>query len=146
MALFDVFKKGKEETKKPVQKKSERPAVRIKKEVKKAVEKPKAPAVPLKAKKVSATAYRILKQPHITEKATDLTEVDQYVFEVYSGAEKTEIKRAVEDIYGVKVVSVNITKIPAKSRRLGKVTGQKAGYKKAIVKIQAGQKIEVLPR
>jgi large subunit ribosomal protein L23 len=149
MALFNVFKKNKD-SQAPAAKKSEKPVVRVKKEVKKeakkAPEKPKAPATPLKAKKVSAVAYRILRQPHITEKATILTEADQYVFQVYSGAEKTEIKRAVEDIYGVKVISVNIVKIPAKSRRLGRVVGQKAGYKKAIVRISAGQKIELLPR
>jgi large subunit ribosomal protein L23 len=143
MALFDVFKK-KKESKAPQAK----PAVkRVRKTAKPTVEKKEKPAsVPLKATKVSRVAYRVLKQPHITEKATDLTKDDQYVFEVYSSAEKTEIKRAVEDIYGVTVISVNIIKIPSKSRRLGRVEGRKAGYKKAIVKIKAGQKIELLPR
>ena len=49
-----------------------------------------------------------------------------------------------EGIYGVNVLSVNIIKIPAKKRRLGKTEGFRKAYKKAVVKIKAGQKIEIL--
>ncbi len=134
MALLNIFKKKK--------KKAAKKAAR--KEAPKEVKKPVA--VPLKPKKVSAAAYRILKRPHITEKATDLTKINQYVFEVYADANKPEIKKTIESIYGVDVVSLKIIKIPRKKRRLGKGEGWKAGYKKAVARIKEGQKIEVLPR
>ncbi|MFQ6049706.1 MAG: 50S ribosomal protein L23 [Candidatus Paceibacterales bacterium] len=96
-------------------------------------------------KKVSG-AWKILKAPHITEKATDLVKKNQYVFKVYSKTNKTEIRKAIEDLYGVEVLSVKIIKVPRKRRRLGRISGWRKGYKKAIVKIKEGQKIEVLPR
>ncbi len=91
-------------------------------------------------------AYRVLKTPHITEKATDLVEKNQYVFKVWPRANKVEIKKAIRDLYGVDVTNVNIINVPSKKRRLGKISGWRDGYKKAIVRIKEGQKIEVLPR
>lgn len=90
--------------------------------------------------------YKILKAPQVTEKATDLVKKNQYVFKVWPKTNKPEIKKAVEDIYGVSVVAVNIIKIPRKKRRLGKKSGFRKSYKKAVVKIKEGQKIEILPR
>ena len=90
--------------------------------------------------------YRILKTPQVTEKATDLSKTNQYVFKVFPQANKTEVKKAIENLYGVNVISVKIIKIPSKKRRLGRISGWRKGYKKAIVKIKEGQKIEVLPR
>jgi len=149
MALLDIFKgKKNKQNKAPkqsrkvaelaVEKKAEKKAeaAEIKTEIK--------TAKPREAK--IGEAYRILKNPHISEKATDLNKNNQYVFRVYPRSNKTEIKRAVEDIYGVDVVSVRIINIPKKTRRVGRTTGVKSGYKKAIVKIAPGQKIEVLPR
>jgi len=98
----------------------------------------------VKSKRTSVFSYGIVKEPHISEKATALSETNHYSFKVYSNANKIEIKKAVEGIYGVDVLSVNIIKIPKKKRRLGKVQGFKAGYTKAIVKIKEGQKIEIL--
>jgi large subunit ribosomal protein L23 len=97
-------------------------------------------------KPVMSEAYRILKTPHITEKATLLAEKNQYVFKVWSEANKTEIKKAIENLYGVDVLGVKIINIPRKRRRLGRISGWRKGYKKAIVRIKEGQKIEVLPR
>ena len=143
MSLRDIFRR-----KKSVPKKKE-----VEKPAEKPVKKPKA--LPASEKKVSkkekttvgtGMAYHILKTPHVTEKATDLAKKNQYVFKVYSRANKTEIKKAIEDLYGVKVLSVNIIKVPRKQRKLGKISGWRKGYKKAIVKIKEGQKIEVLPR
>ena len=91
-------------------------------------------------------AWRVLKTPHVTEKAAALSEKNQYVFKVWPRANKTEIGKAIKDIYGVDVLSVRIIKVPRKQRRLGKVQGWRKGYKKAIIKIKEGQKIEVLPR
>lgn len=130
MPLRNIFKKKK-------------PSVE-KKTVEKSVEKPPEIVRP-KAKKVGE-AYRILKTPQVTEKATGLVGQNQYVFKVWPRANKVETKKAIEDLYGVDVISVKIIKVPRKRRRLGRISGFRKGYKKAIVKIKEGQKIEVLPR
>ena len=147
MALLDIFRKKKKvEEKKKVKKIAkkivEKPKV-------KPVKKPKAPVkakVPVRPKKISEVAPRVLKEPQVTEKATDLTKYNQYVFKVFPRSNKKEITKAIEDLYGVDVVSVKIINIPHKARRLGRVEGWRKGYKKAIVKIKQGQKIELLPR
>jgi len=132
MKIFDFFRKKKkpEEPKKPKKE--------IKPEVKKEKVKPKTPV------KKEADKKGILKTPHITEKATDLSKSNQYVFKVLPKSNKIEIKKTIERVYGVNVLSVNIVNIPSKRRRLGRTTGWKKGYKKAIVKIKQGQKIETL--
>ena len=99
-----------------------------------------------KIEETSGIAWKVLKKPHITEKATNLLEANQYVFEVYPDANKTEIKKAIEGLYKVNVLSVKIINIPKKRRRLGRISGWRKGYKKAIVRIKEGQKIEILPR
>ena len=66
------------------------------------------------------------------------------MFEVSPNYNKNEVKNAVEGIYNVDVLSVNIIKIPAKKRRLGRTEGFRKAYKKAVVKIKEGQKIEIL--
>lgn len=149
MALFDIFKR------KPAKSPQKRAIRRARQTAKLLAGKPKkeekpapSPAAPApsKPKKISGQAYQILKKPHVTEKATDLSSKNQYVFEVTSASGKTEIKKALEDTYGVDVVAVRVVNIPRKKRRLGRIEGWRKGYKKAIVKIKAGQKIEVLPR
>jgi len=89
---------------------------------------------------------KILKTPQVTEKATDLAGKNQYVFKVYPKTNKVEIEKAIEELYGVDVISVKIINIPPKRRRLGRVRGWRKGYKKAIVKIKEGEKIEIMPR
>ena len=144
MALLDFLKKKKEIEKAQVKKVEKKPAkvsVIAEKEKKTEQTEQKKSA---KRKRTTVFSYDIVKEPHISEKATMLSETDQYTFKVYPNANKIEIKKAVEGIYGVDVLSVNIVKIPKKKRRLGKVQGFKAGYTKAIVKIKEGQKIEIL--
>ncbi len=151
MAFLDIFKKGKRSKQNKAPKQSRKSAeLAVEKKAEKKVE---APEIKTEIKTVKPSreakigeAYRILKAPHISEKATDLNKNNQYVFNVYPRSNKPEIKKAVEDVYGIDVVSVRIINIPQKSRRVGRTTGIKSGYKKAIVKIAAGQKIEVLPR
>lgn len=89
-------------------------------------------------------SYNVIKEPHISEKGTYLAEINQYTFEVDPQYSKQEIRKAVEGIYGVNVLSVNTIKIPQKKRRLGKTQGFRKKYKKAIVTIKEGQKIEIL--
>lgn len=171
MSVFDVFKKklkekpvpkktrkdfGKEKSvnkkPKPVAEKKLKSVVNEKEVVrreKKETEKiAKQPAKVVKSRKAvkSDVAWKVLKRPHITEKATKLTEENQYMFRVSSRSNKTEIKQAVTDVYGVVVESVKIINVPPKKRRLGKTQGWRKGYKKAIIKIKKGQAIEVLPR
>ena len=160
MALLDIFKRKKEPTKKEIAKrevkkppkiKLEKKPVKPKKVEKPSEEKPSEVGPPKVSPKVKGerkidTAYRVLKEPHITEKATDLSKENQYIFKVFPRTNKVDIKKAVSELYGVDVMSVKIIKIPKKKRRLGKIEGWRKGYKKAIVKIRKGQKIEVLPR
>ena len=155
MSIFDFFKKRKPK-KPPFAKATED---NKKKEVKKppkvkGVKKPEEKK-PKKAKerkrkiskpKISGIGYKVLKSPHITEKATNLTKKNQYIFKVWPRANKDEIKKAIKEVFEVDTVSVQIIKIPKKRRRLGRISGWKPGYKKAIVKIKEGQKIEVIPR
>ncbi len=87
--------------------------------------------------------YDILKAPIITEQSTKLIESqNRYTFKVDRKANKVEIKKAVETIFGVKVLSVNTLNVLPKFKRMGKHEGYKSAYKKAIVKLAEGQKIE----
>lgn len=136
MALLDFLKNKKdaEKARKPVRK-----AEKVLVEKKEGV----AKAQTQKTKNVKFF-YEAIKKPHISEKASDLAEVNQYIFEISPNYNKNEIKKAVEGLYGVNVLSVNMVKIPHKKRRLGKTEGFRKAYKKAIVKIKEGQKIEIL--
>ncbi len=67
----------------------------------------------------------------------------KYTFKIYSNTNKPEIKKAVEGIYGVTVMAVNIIQSPRKKRRLGKTQGYKKAFTKALVTIKEGQKIEI---
>jgi large subunit ribosomal protein L23 len=86
----------------------------------------------------------VLKKPVLTEKARELAKKNQFVFIVEKSANKNEIKKAIENFYKVEVLDVKILKIPSKPRRLGRISGERKEYKKAIVKIKEGQKIEVM--
>jgi len=139
MAILDIFKKKKTEKVKKEKTKE------VKEEkLEKKIKREESPKVK-KATKIGE-GYRILKAPHVAEKASGLTEKNQYTFKVFSRANKTDIKKAIEDTYGVNIISVRIINVAAKERRLGRTKGTKPGYKKAIVRIQKGQKIELLPR
>jgi large subunit ribosomal protein L23 len=87
-------------------------------------------------------AHKILIEPWITEETTRIAELNKYVFKVAPVADKNKVKKSVEDLYGVKVISVNVINIPRKKRIRGRVTGWKSGYKKAIVTLKEGDKIE----
>jgi len=97
-------------------------------------------------KKKSFENWQVLKAPHVTEKAADLVGKNQYVFKIFPDSNKNDVKKSVESIYNVEVLSVRVINIPSKKRRMGRTIGRKPGYKKAIVKLKEGQKIEILPR
>ena len=96
--------------------------------------------------------YGVLKRPLQTEKTMYLKDLRQYAFEVDGRANKQQVKEAVETIFKVTVVTVHVMNQPAKrrrnprSRQVGKKAQQKvrlSGWKKAIVTVQAGQRIEL---
>ena len=84
-----------------------------------------------------------IKKPHITEKATDLNAIGKYVFMVEPSATKNEIKKALKKIYSVDVVKIQTITRTAKEKKFRSRSGIKAGYKKAIVTLKEGQKIEI---
>lgn len=86
--------------------------------------------------------HSIIRYPSVTEKNTTLrTAQNKFVFEVDPVATKPQIKKAVEKIFNVKVLSVNTIVVKGKLKRQGKSAGYRPNWKKAIVKIQAGQTI-----
>lgn len=88
-------------------------------------------------------SYEVLRRPIITEKSTMLGERGQYVFEVARKANKIDVKRAVEEVFRVRVRAVNIVQVHGKVRRVGRNVGHTPGWKKAIVSLEAGGRIEL---
>lgn len=86
----------------------------------------------------------IIRRPIITEATTDMMENRKYVFEVALGANKVEIKNAIEKIFDVKVEKVNTSRLIGKIKRHGKYSGRRPERKRAIVKLtQESKLIEV---
>lgn len=81
------------------------------------------------------TAYDIIIRPIITERSMEGIATKKYVFEVAKDAGKIEIRNAIEEIFGVKVVSVNTMNVQGKEKRMGVYTGRRASWKKAIVQL-----------
>jgi large subunit ribosomal protein L23 len=85
-------------------------------------------------------ARDIIKRPVITERTSDLMEANKFAFEVALKANKTEIKAAIEEIFGVKVEKVNTLRVPSKQKRVGRHIGRTSEWKKAIVTLTADSK------
>jgi large subunit ribosomal protein L23 len=87
------------------------------------------------------SAYDIIRKPIITEQSMEATADKKYVFEVAINADKTQIKKAVEEIFGVKVEKVNTIRMEGKKKRTGRYPeGRRANWKKAMVKLTADSK------
>ncbi|MFN8558547.1 MAG: 50S ribosomal protein L23 [Dehalococcoidia bacterium] len=86
--------------------------------------------------------YAVLLRPLITEKGTLLGEQNKYAFQVMKGANKLQIKAAVEQAFGVQVLKVNTMVMPGKRRRVGRSTGVTSEWKKAVVTLAEGNRIE----
>jgi len=88
-------------------------------------------------------AENIIKRPLLTEKGTAMGEDgNKVLFEVVRDANKIEIRKAVEKLFAVKVVDVRTMRLPKRWRRVGRNVGQRPGWKKAIVRLREGDKIE----
>lgn len=99
-----------------------------------------------KAPTVALGDFKLLKRPVVSEKALGLEARGQYVFIVSPRATKPEIKKEVASKYGVKVEKVNMVVYQPEKVLFKGREGSKPGFKKAIVKLATGQKIEVLPK
>jgi len=85
----------------------------------------------------------ILISPVISEKSYELITQNRYTFKIHKDAHKTQVRQAVEQLFDVTVVSVNILKVQAKPKRRGLIKGVRPGWKKAIVELKQGDSIEI---
>ena len=88
-------------------------------------------------------SYTIIKSLLLTEKGTELGMLNKYLFSVDRRANKIEIKRAVEDIYKVKVTNVNTLIVSGKAKRVRYQEGKTSEWKKALVTLLEGEKIDI---
>jgi large subunit ribosomal protein L23 len=87
--------------------------------------------------------YDVLRRPLITEKGSILQKQGKYLFKVASNATKTQVKQAVEKSFDVTVIKVNVITVPGKMRRLGRGIFKTPSWKKALVTLKVGDKIEL---
>jgi large subunit ribosomal protein L23 len=88
--------------------------------------------------------YDLIRRPLVTEKSTTLQDLNnQYTFEVAPKANKSEVKKAVEALFSVKVEQVNIVKLPGKIRRILGRPGHTRPWKKAVIRLRKGDTIEI---
>ena len=85
----------------------------------------------------------VLLAPVVSEKSYSLISDRKYTFKVHKNAHKTQVRQAVEELFGVHVVNVNILKVQSKPKRRGVTKGIRPGWKKAIVQVREGDTIEI---
>jgi len=86
---------------------------------------------------------QVLLAPVVTEKSYELIENRKYSFRVHPDAHKTQVRQAVEELFDVTVVRVNILKVQPKPKRRGLTRGTRPGWKKAVVQLKPGDSIEI---
>jgi large subunit ribosomal protein L23 len=92
---------------------------------------------------MSLDLRQVVIAPVVSEKSYSLIEDNKYSFRVHPRAHKTQIRQAVEELFDVKVEAVNIVKVQPKPKRRGFSRGKKPGWKKAIVQLREGDRIEI---
>ena len=85
----------------------------------------------------------VLLAPVVSEKSYSLIAEGKYVFRIHPDAHRTQVRQAVEELFGVHVEGVNVLKVQAKPKRRGMTKGIKPGWKKAIVQLREGDTIEI---
>ena len=85
----------------------------------------------------------VLLAPVVSEKSYSLITDRKYTFKVHKDAHRTQVRQAVEDLFGVTVVKVNIAQVQPKPKRRGLIRGKRPGWKKAIVQLREGDSIEI---
>ena len=88
-------------------------------------------------------AHQIVLAPIVSEKSYHGSVHGKYTFRVHEDAHRTQVRQAIEALFEVNVVKVNIVKVQAKPKRRGMIKGVKPGWKKAIVQLKPGETIEV---
>ena len=88
-------------------------------------------------------AHQIVLAPIVSEKSYHGSVHGKYTFRVHEDAHKTQVRQAIEELFEVHVVKVNILKVQAKPKRRGLIKGTKPGWKKAVVQLKPGETIEV---
>ena len=91
---------------------------------------------------MNLSAHDIIIRPVVTEKSSSLMALNKYTFEVHRSANKIQIRKAVEEVFGVKVAGVNTINVKGKPRRRGLSKGFTRSWKKAVVSLQQGSRIE----
>ena len=86
---------------------------------------------------------QVLLAPVVSEKSYSFIGANKYTFRVHPDAHKTQVRQAVEELFGVKVINVNVVKVQPKPKRRGMFKGTRPGWKKAIVQLRAGDTIEI---
>ena len=89
------------------------------------------------------TNEQILLSPVVSEKSYAGIAEHRYTFKVHPDAHRTQVRQAVEDLFGVHVERVNIVKVQAKPKRRGLFKGTRPGWKKAVVQVREGETIEI---
>ncbi len=102
-----------------------------------------APKTKVAAVKAGTVGSSVILRPMVTEKAAHMSAIGQYVFAVDPRANKIEIRNAIRSMYGITPSSVNVQKVGGKQVRYGKMYGVRKDWKKAIVTLPKGKKIEV---
>ncbi|MDD4837312.1 MAG: 50S ribosomal protein L23 [Synergistales bacterium] len=87
-------------------------------------------------------AHDIIVRPIVTEKSSRMMEENKYTFEIHPQANKTEVRKAVETVFKVKVEKVHTLKVRSKPKRMGVFLGKSRAWKKAIVTLAEGERIE----
>jgi large subunit ribosomal protein L23 len=92
---------------------------------------------------VNGDPRSVLIAPVVSEKSYGLiADRRKYTFRIHPGAHKTQVRQAVEEVFGVHVIAVNVSKVPSKPKRRGMVVGRRSGWKKAVVTVAEGETIE----
>lgn len=92
---------------------------------------------------LDSVAYRILRSPLVTEKSAIAESVNKYSFIVAANATKTQIKKAIKDLYNIDPVSINVANYDGRQVRFGKNRGRRSDYKKAIISLPSGKSIDL---
>ncbi len=88
-------------------------------------------------------ASQVILAPIVSEKSYAASTHGSYTFKVHPNSHKTQIRHAVEELFGVKVERVNVIKVQPKPKRRGLFRGTRPGWKKAVVQLRAGETIEI---
>ena len=86
---------------------------------------------------------QVLLRPVVSEKSYELIQQNKYTFKVHQDAHKTQVRQAVEELFDVTVLAVNILKVQSKPKRRGLTRGTRPGWKKAVVQLKKGDSIEI---